>query len=43
MGSGYFTQLAQSLFPSPAVEAEQLAEWDVTHQLAWPAAVAVAR
>jgi fermentation-respiration switch protein FrsA (DUF1100 family) len=33
MGSGYFTQLSQSLFPSPAVSAEQLAEWDVSRQL----------
>ncbi|MFK3706103.1 esterase [Klebsiella sp. NPDC088457] len=33
MGSGYFTHLSQSLFPSPAVGAEQLAEWDVSEQL----------
>ena len=33
MGSGYFTRLSQSLFPSPAVSAERLAEWDVTQQL----------
>jgi fermentation-respiration switch protein FrsA (DUF1100 family) len=33
MGSSYFTKLSQSLFPSPAVSAERLAEWDVTQQL----------
>jgi hypothetical protein len=37
MGSGYFTKLSQSLFPSPAVSAERLAEWDVTSSSArWP-------
>lgn len=34
MGSGYFSSLAQSLFPSPSLDAEQLTEWDVSHQLA---------
>lgn len=35
MGSGYFTSLSQTLFPSPESEgiAAALAEWDVTHAL----------
>lgn len=33
MGSGYFTSLSQSLFPSPEFDVEQLAEWDVDHDL----------
>jgi hypothetical protein len=32
MGSGFFSSLSRSLFPSPDFPAE-LAEWDVTHQL----------
>ena len=34
MGSGYFSTLSQTLFPSPSWEAGQLAEWDVSQQLA---------
>ncbi|ELA3179338.1 TPA: esterase [Klebsiella aerogenes] len=34
MGSGYFSTLAQTLFPSPEFDTASLAEWDVTHQLA---------
>lgn len=33
MGSGYFTSLAQNLFPSPDFPIRELAEWDVGHQL----------
>ena len=34
MGSGYVSSLSQTLFPSPSWEAGQLAEWDVSQQLA---------
>jgi predicted esterase len=33
MGSGYFSSLSQTLFPSPSFDAEQLV-WDVSQQLA---------
>ena len=34
MGSGYFSTLSQRLFPSPSFDAAQLADWDVSQQLA---------
>ncbi|ALR75139.1 esterase [[Enterobacter] lignolyticus] len=33
MGSGYFTTLSQTLFPSPEVPTARLAEWDVAPRL----------
>jgi hypothetical protein len=34
MGSGYFSSLSQTPFPSPSFDAEQLVAWDVSQQLA---------
>lgn len=33
MGSGYFVQLSQILYPSSLTPGEQLAQWDISHQL----------